>query len=372
MRTFRCYCGNTVHFENSECVACGRALGFLPDHGVLSALEPVAGRRWRALFPAARNRHYRKCNNFEFEKVCNWMVADDEPHAFCRACRLNYVIPNLGVSRNRLHWQRIEGAKRRLIYTLDRLGLPVRGREEDPNNGLAFEFLEDNDNGSEFSDGIAGRQVITGHRHGIITINVAEADPSMREEIREKMQEQYRTLLGHFRHEVGHYYWHCLIEGDRWLTEFRALFGDERIDYDVSMGNYYRTGPPEDWQTSHISAYACSHPWEDWAESWAHYLHMVDTLETAEDSGFVVRGQVLRSVPLKATDTGQRAAVSYADRGIAFEELLGDWVRLTIALNALNRSMGLSDAYPFALSPQASNKLRFVHDVIADWRTRTA
>ena len=370
MKTFRCYCGNTVYFENSECLNCGRRLGFLPQYGVLSALERVEGRRWRALHPLAQGREHRMCNNFEFEMVCNWMVADEESHAFCRACRLNHVIPNLNDLRSRVHWQRLEEAKRRLIYTLYRLGLPVQGRTEDPQHGLAFEFLEDADNGSEFFDGVVAQQVITGHRHGIITINVAEADSSVREGMREKMQEQYRTLLGHFRHEVGHYYWQRLIEDSRWLNDFRTLFGDERADYGSAMASYYQNGAPSDWQRTHISAYAWSHPWEDWAESWAHYLHMTDTLETAHDFGFALNGVPLRALLLEPADPQQDAPALQASPESSFEELREDWVHLTNALNALNRSMGLPDAYPFTPSPLAGDKLRFVHTIIADWRNR--
>lgn len=370
MKTFRCYCGNTLYFENSECLVCGRRLGFLPEHGVLSALEPEQGRRWRALHPLAEGTHYRMCNNFEFEKVCNWMVVDEEQHAFCRACRLNHVIPNLNDARNRLHWLRIEKAKRRLIYTLYRLGLPVQGREEDPQHGLAFEFLEDTESGSGFFNGAPLQQVLTGHRQGIITINVAEADPSAREGMREKMQEQYRTLLGHFRHEVGHYYWRRLIHDSPWLEEFRVLFGDERVDYNAAMANHYQNGAPADWQQTHISPYACSHPWEDWAESWAHYLHMADTLETAHDFKFALNGEPLRALLLEPADPQAGTAASAMAPESSFEELREDWVHLTNALNALNRSMGLRDAYPFTPSLQAAGKLRFVHTVIAGWRRR--
>jgi hypothetical protein len=287
------------------------------------------------------------------------MVALDDPNAYCLACRLNQTIPNLAESRNRVLWMRIEHAKRRLLYTLHALGLPVIGREVDPANGLAFEFLADTANGSEFSDGSGAQRVLTGHRGGLVTINIEEADPSARESVREQMGEQYRTLLGHFRHEIAHLYWDRLIRGTHWHEPFRALFGDERTDYDAALREYYAHGARAGWQDSFVSAYATAHPWEDWAETWAHFLHMVDTLDTAHDYGFALHGTALR-----APAAAFAQAAEPTDR-VGFDELLADWVRLTLALNSLNRSMGLEDAYPFALAARTAEKLRFVQRVIA-------
>jgi hypothetical protein len=194
MRNFRCACGNTVYFENSQCLACGRALGFLPTRLTMSALEPRGDDTFRALADGAT---YRQCRNYSDENVCNWMVAAGDPYEYCAACRLNHLIPNLSDPHNRRLWARIEQAKRRLLYTLYALGLPVIGRDTDPAGGLAFEFLADPASGLEFSDASGAQRVLTGHRGGIITINIEEADPSARESVREKMGEQYRTLLGH-------------------------------------------------------------------------------------------------------------------------------------------------------------------------------
>ena len=361
MRTFTCSCGNTLYFENTQCFACGRVLGFLPETLTLSALESAGDLEWRAL--AARGDSYRQCKNYREENVCNWMVPSDDPNAFCRACRLNHVIPNLSDPRNRVLWARVETAKRRLLYTLMRLGLPLVSRATDPQRGLAFEFLADSEAGLEFADDSGAQQVLTGHRAGLITINVAEADPSAREGMRERMGEQYRTLLGHFRHESAHYYWDLLIRGSEWEGMFRAQFGDERTDYAEALRRYYGA-PVKDWQSGFISAYASAHPWEDFAETWAHYLHMIDTLETAHAHGFAVEGRMLR--PPVSVDAPRMQLAAVPDVVPAtFDELLGDWIKLTLAMNALNRSMGLDDAYPFALSPQARAKLRFVHHLIA-------
>lgn len=363
MRNFRCQCGNTVCFENTQCLGCGRALGFLPDHLLLGAIEPIDGERYRALAPVAAGVVYRACKNYHEERVCNWMVPETDNNAFCRACRLNQMIPNLAEPRNRVLWARIERAKRRLLYTLFALGLPVHGRDEAGEQGLAFEFLADPEVGGEFTDEAGAQRVLTGHRRGLVTINIAEADPGMRESMRERMREQYRTLLGHFRHEIAHHYWERLVAGGTWLTEFRELFGDERTEYDAALRRYYAEGPSPEWQQSFVSAYAAAHPWEDFAETWAHYLHMVDTLETASDYGFSIRGRALRS-PATSVNVGVRQQAGNPPPA-AFEELLADWIELTLTLNALNRSMGLRDAYPFALSPGANGKLAYVHRLIA-------
>lgn len=340
MRTFTCTCGNRLHFENNRCLVCDRTLGFLPGPQVLSALEPAAEGGWRAL---ADDGHYRQCVNYSRYNVCNWMVPAQTGKKFCVSCQLNRIIPNLSDRRNLTLWARIETAKRRLLYTLIQLGLPIVDRGTDPEHGLAFEFMEDPQQEDEFSNAVTPQQqVITGHRTGIITINIMEASSSERERMREKMNERYRTLLGHFRHEIGHYYWERLVRPSAWLEEFHTLFGDEQRDYQAALQRYYNEGPSSDWQKHYVSAYASVHPWEDWAESWAHYLHMTDTLETAEDYGFrMSTGQIER-----------------------FEKLMTDWSELSVALNDLNRSMGLSDAYPFVLSGRAVEKLQFIHRLI--------
>ena len=353
MKTFTCACGNTLHFENSQCMACGRRLGFISEHLRLSALEPEADGLWRDCLDGGR---YRQCANDLDFGICNWLVPEGEGHRYCASCRLNHIIPNLGEKDNIRLWHRIELAKRRLLYTLRELRLPIIGRNQDPVRGLAFEFMEDEPDNDEFSDQInEASQVLTGHRSGMITINLREAEDSAREKMREMMNEGYRTLLGHFRHECGHYYWDRLVRGGPWLEGFREHFGDERLNYQQALNRYYQQGARRDWQNGWISAYASSHPWEDWAETWAHYLHMVDTMETAQDFG-------LRIPALN----GEIAPVTLpAEAGMTdFNALMSEWDRLSVGLNALNRSMGLPDAYPFILSDPALRKLRFVHEVI--------
>jgi len=331
-------------------------LGFLPDDIRLSAFTT---NQYGNLQASSNGRLYRQCKNYHEHDVCNWMVPFDDPEEYCAACRLNDTIPNLDDDKNKLLWFRLEQAKRRLLYTLLRLKLPIVSKKENHEIGLGFSFLQDQTQDQFGNELTVKTFVTTGHANGLITINLNEADHLIRVQTREKMQEQYRTLIGHFRHESGHYYWDRLIDNSENLEEFRRLFGDERIDYVKSMQNYYADGPSDNWQNVWISAYASMHPWEDWAETWAHYLHMVDTLETASDFKFNIANQRIAN-PFQME--GERDHVYTAT---SFTHLFNDWCQLTQAHNAINRSMGHDDAYPFVISMTALDKLRFVHEVIS-------
>jgi len=356
MKTYICQCGARLHFENTQCVSCQQELGFLPDMRVLSAITPLGENRWRAI---ANDTVYHKCKNYHQHHVCNWMVPESENQAYCFSCRLSEIIPDLSNPGNMELWGRIERAKRRLIYSLLWLELPIITRKADPQRGLAFHLLEDEGQGySEFARVTSMQErVVTGHKSGVITLNIAEADPISREQSRTEMQEAYRTLLGHFRHESGHYYWDMLLRNSNRIEAFRRLFGDERNNYDEVLQAYYANGPAPNWKTNWISAYASAHPWEDWAETWAHYLHMVDTLETASDYGFD-----LGTGTTAVTDRPQFSAAYLAS--VSVYDLVSEWSNLSVGLNDLNRSMGLADAYPFILSDTITEKLAFVHDVI--------
>ena len=358
MKTFRCYCNNSLHFENTQCFTCNRMVGFLPEELQLSALEPAVDGNWLALF---NDRKYRLCKNASVYNVCNWMVPIHDDHTLCLSCRLNHIIPNLNEPQNLTLWYRVEQAKRRLLYTLYSLNLPVISRQESPYKGMGFEFLQNEiAQDDEFGELTIRQSIATGHKSGMITINLLEAEHGSRVEMRDKMNERYRTLLGHFRHESGHYYWDCLINGTDKINSFREMFGDERLDYQLSLQTYYEQGPPSFWQDIWISAYASVHAWEDWAETWAHYLHMLDTVETAHDFGFRIHGH-----DVSAPATESQMANGYAMPAL-FDELFDDWCRLTVALNALNRSMGMDDAYPFAISDTSLNKLRYVHRIVSE------
>jgi hypothetical protein len=354
VRLFTCaVCKQILFFENVQCGRCGHTLAYLPEHRVVSALTERDG-TLAALAPEASGARYRLCANYAQHAVCNWAVPAESEGALCRACRLNHVIPNLSSDAAKLAWHKLESAKRRVLYTLIELRLPIESAE-DSGGGLGFSFKEDQQ----------GEKVYTGHDDGLITINIAEADDAYREKMRNELGEPYRTVLGHVRHEIGHYYWDRLVRDSRWLLPFRALFGDERADYAAARTRHYELGPRRDWQSSCVSAYAAMHPWEDWAESFAHYLHIVDTLETARSYGIA-----LRPVP----DGGAQLPAMSARRlhFDDFGDLISAWFPLTIALNSLNRSMGLGDPYPFVLSDGAVQKLRFVHDVADDGATSAA
>jgi hypothetical protein len=329
-----------------RCENCAGMLGYQPEHHAISTFEPADGGLWRSLNPANEGLLYKQCINYSKEDVCNWMLAADAPSELCVSCQLTRTIPALSTEKNRVYWKRLEAAKRRLLYSLWELNLQPTPKLNDPQAGLAFEFLEDMPN----------KRVMTGHADGLITLNIAEADPAHREKTREQMHEPYRTLLGHFRHESGHYYFDRLIADSAWIGRFRELFGDERQDYAQCLQQHYENGPPDDWEQRFISSYASSHPWEDWAETWAHYLHMIDTLDTAFACGITVKPKKPREPELVIEQQPLRIA--------SFNEMMTDWFALTYVLNSLNRSVGTPDPYPFTLSPPVMEKLHFVHEVI--------
>lgn len=342
MKLFECqHCGQPLYFENSACESCGRRLGYLVPEATVSALEPEDD-LWRAL--ADPGQLYRMCANATHE-VCNWLIPAHEPGAFCVACRHNRTIPDLAIPSNIFHWRKIEAAKHRLFYSLLRFKLPLVTFEEDP-NGLTFDFL---------SPGVA--PVITGHSGGLITLNVGEADDVERERQRREMGEPYRTLLGHFRHEIAHYYWDKFVANTANIGPFRHVFGDERRDYSWAIEKHYESGPRNDWQDRFITAYASAHPWEDFAETWAHYLHMVDTLETARAFRLSIRPRVKQNEPMSTV-------IDFDPYEADLDRLIESWLPLVFAVNSLNRSMGSADLYPFVLTPNVIAKLDFVHNLI--------
>jgi hypothetical protein len=358
MKTFHCtHCQNLVFFENVRCLNCGHSLAFLPDLGFMGALSERPDGLWRAELDAPDSRGYRLCANYDQVSVCNWVVPAHEPSAFCGSCRLNRVIPDLSSERNRVAWFRLEVAKRRMLYTLLGLWLPTEPKTGADGSGLSFEFLEDSSHGD-------AKRVLTGHDNGLITINIAEADDVHREKERALQKEPYRTLLGHFRHEIGHYFWDRLVSNGPKpkLNAFRELFGDERADYQLALERHYREGPAAGWEQNFISAYATMHPWEDWAESWAHYLHMVDALETAGAAGLALRPK--RNDEPRMQPPPDPLNPHYRD----FEGMIESWLSLTYVLNNLSRGLGLPDSYPFILSAPAIRKLRFIHTTIDDYR----
>ncbi|MED5621442.1 zinc-binding metallopeptidase family protein [Ideonella sp. BN130291] len=356
-RAYRCQCGRPVFFRNSQCLACGTALGYEPERGQVIPLAPAGPEgQWKLYGSGMRTPRYRRCGNFDSAAGCNWLIPvaprGRAAPPLCVACRLNRTIPDLSLPDNQLLWNRIEGAKRRMVSQLIALHLPVQSKvTEDPQRGLCFDFLR---------APAEGPAVMTGHADGVITLNIEEADDAKREQIRAQLHEPYRTLLGHFRHEVGHYYWDRLVRDSAWLPHFRALFGDEQQDYAAGLKANYEQGPPPDWPQRFVSSYASSHPWEDWAETWAHYLHMVDTVDTALSFGIDADEVEMEAEPW-SLDALWRPDDPQAESFLGF---LNAWVELTAVLNEMSRSMGQHDFYPFVLPRPAVAKLQFIHAIV--------
>jgi len=358
--SYRCQCGRPVYFRNSMCLGCNTPLAYDPTLAQVLPLQPgPAIDTWKPFDQKADAPLWRRCGNFNSPAGCNWLTPAAEAEPLCVACRLNNTIPKLDNPDNALWWRKIENAKRRLVAQLLRLGLPVKSKvSEDPEHGLMFDFLRSPDKGP---------RVLTGHAAGLITLNIEEADDSKREKARHEMHEPYRTLLGHFRHEVGHYYWDRLILNTPWLDKYRELYGDERQDYAAALKRNYQQGPPADWADHHITAYASVHPWEDWAETWAHYLHVVDSLDTA--LGFGLRGEDVEAAvePFTVDDLYDPKAPD-AQRVVL---LVNSWVQLTTVLNEMARSMGQHDFYPFVMSRPVLRKMHFIQMAVKEARGGT-
>jgi len=349
MRLFSCQaCGNIVYFENRSCGRCGHRLAFMPERMTLSALKP-AGDQWQPLGNPEQRRWL--CRNAERD-ACNWLVDEGSNDAFCAACRHNGTVPDLSHPTRLAGWRELETAKHRLFYSLMRWKLPLKTRAEDPRHGLIFNFLAD--------DPATGHKVMTGHDDGVITVALTETDAIERERRRLQMNEPYRTLLGHLRHEVGHHFWDLLVRDGGKLDACRAIFGDDRIDYDKALKRYYDTGAPSDWQQHYVSAYATMHPWEDFAETWAHYLHIVDTLEMAAEFGLEVH-------PARDHEGGLSARIDFDPYLVrSFDPISRAWLPFVFAMNSVNRAMGMRDLYPFVLSPHVLVKLDFIHRLVRD------
>jgi hypothetical protein len=326
--SFACrHCGSLLFFENTVCLHCGTHQGFVPARLELIALE-------------GENAQLHRCANAQIAN-CNWMV--DAVDTLCLSCALTQTRPRDDDAVGLAEFADAEAAKRRVVFQLLTLGLPDVNPEQ-----LRFDLLS-----SE------REPVITGHADGLITIDLAESDDARREQRRTQLGEPYRTMVGHLRHELGHFFQPRLLRDEDDWAACRALFGDEREDYQQALNRQYESGPPADWEAEHVSAYATMHPWEDWAETFAHYLHIRDTLETAAEFGIVVTGP--RAV---GHDRSLTADPQPDDGEGSLAALIANWLPLTYALNAVSRSMGRDDLYPFTLAPAVIAKLGFIHERI--------
>ncbi|CAM4290065.1 putative zinc-binding metallopeptidase [Zobellia nedashkovskayae] len=344
MKNFTCqHCKNVVYFENHTCEACRQWLGYEP----ISSQMLSTGLQQTVPRFQLNGRNYKYCSNHQYH-VCNWLIDANSADTLCEACNLNRTIPNLSVKENVLEWKNLERAKSRLIYALKQWNLPfVRG--VNGSYDLLFDFLSGDEKLKK------DQSAMTGHANGLITINLAEADAIHREQVKQELEEPYRTLIGHFRHEVGHYYWDRLINENQYnLNAFRQLFGDDRADYGKALEQHYKKEHNYNWKGNYISKYASSHPWEDWAETWAHYLHLVDMVDTALNVGLLNKNYT---------------QISDAYHHHNFSDIYKAIVPLSIAVNSLNRSMGQPDIYPFVIPKPVQQKLEFVHSILRNYNS---
>ena len=338
MRDFNCpNCGQRLAFENSVCLNCRSRLGFSLHDRALLVIAPEEESEHAG---AVDEGEYRLCANLHAAE-CNWLVPKGPVARLCTSCALTRTRPNDRDPKAMAAFANAERAKRRLIFELTELKLPIIGRDEDPEFGLAFDLLS-----SETE------KVFTGHHNGVITLDLAEGDDVHREQLRIAMSEPYRTLLGHFRHEIGHYYFYRLVGGiaDR-TAQFIDLFGDPNADYQEALDRHYSQGAPTGWEKDYVSSYATMHAAEDWAETFAHYLHIRDTLDTSASFGIAPAGA-----------TFERRVLGPS----GFDTIIEMWLPLSWALNMVNRSMGRDDLYPFVLPKAVLEKMRFIHTVIDD------
>lgn len=339
MKRLYCHCGEQVFFDSGRCLHCGSRLGFDPGTMRMRAVRPLEG----AQCETADGQRFRFCDNAVQFNVCNWLLPADSGHSLCLACQFNRTIPDLSLPDNLRRWRVLEEGKKRLFFTLLRLELPLVDGWRDPERGLLLDFIEDGRSRAEFAETF----VSTGYLGGVITINTLEADNVARAAARERLGERYRTVLGHLRHESGHYFWARLDPDDALRGEFTALFGDESRDYGAALRRHYENGPPRDWQERYISTYASAHPTEDWAETWGHYLHIYDALETA----------------------AVHDVIPWGPEALDIDGRIRQWRGLSLALNELNRSVGHGDAYPFVINAEVERKLAFVDRVIGRLQT---
>ena len=349
MKLFSCpSCSQVVFFDNVLCERCNHALGYEPVGNEMIALEADEG-IWVSAGTHADGASWKYCENYN-DGVCNWLIPGESGDHLCQACRHNLVVPDTNDTEKMALWQKMENAKHRMIYTAMRLKLPLQTRDEIP-EGLGFEFLS--------NDPASTQKVMTGHDLGLVTIALAEADDAEREMRRTSMGEPYRTLLGHFRHEVGHWYWDRLVRDGGALEECRAIFGDDSRDYGEALQAHYDNGPRPGWQQEYVSSYAGAHPWEDFAETWAHYFHIVATLETGHSWGVSIDPEIEDQGLLTTT-----IDFDVFDDATTIRQIAKAWLALSAALNSFSRSMGHQDTYPFVISATVIAKLGFIHDLV--------
>ena len=350
MKTFQCNCGARVFFENNHCLSCGSPLAWCPSCQAIEAIQ--LGEDDGGCRCVGCGIDLVLCHNYRVESVCNRAISQNlsqpDSNPLCDYCRFNDTIPDLAVEGHRELWYRLEKAKRRLLYTLDLLKLPYGTKGEGFEPPLSFDFKGDVIKPSRWWWRMGKEErVYTGHADGKITINIKEADEIHRVQARVSFDEAHRTEIGHFRHEMGHYYWQMLVTGP-WIASCIEIFGDhDNPSYSEALQSHYESGPPDNWRDNYISAYATMHPWEDFAETFATYLDMVSVLDTAMNM-----------------EIGDSVDPATAD----LETMIDKFIHLGVVLNEMNRAQGLIDLVPEILTPAVTTKLSFVHDLLRSAR----
>lgn len=317
MQSFTCPAsGNRVFFDNLSC-GCGAQLYYDPEaRTMLNEAVPCINR----------------------DSIgCNWMAEPGQ--RWCRSCLMTDVVPDLSVGDNRQLLARAERAKRWVLANLSNWGWFTQA---DPGPRPRFRMMSERIGDSE-------EPVMMGHANGIITINVTEADELIRLQRQHQLREQYRSMVGHLRHEIAHFLFTRLSAQPDFLPAFREIFGDERADYGAALQAHYAN--PQLPKGDYITDYATAHPHEDWAETTAHLLHMVDFTDSFVNAGLSMSGLPPDYAP-------------YQDGNA--EHLLTITTDVAIAINDINRALDNSDLYPFVLTPRIREKLTFVHDWITD------
>ena len=338
MKRFYCLCSKEVGFHDHVCKNCGRDLVYDPMLGILWSGELINTDYFIAhTQDRQKNTRFTTCGNRSTTVNCNWALISGDDNSQCLSCRTTRYIPDQkGTPKNPARWHKLERSKRQLNQTLIDLKI-LDAKQPELYKDLKFDFLEDKRSNPK----LALEHVLSGHYKGLITLNAAEADEGFLHTMKEQMQERYRTLLGHFRHEIGHYFWMKFFHNENLKRKFRQVFGDERQDYNKALKRYYKSGNQHHWRSRFITPYASCHPHEDWAETWAHYMHIVDTLQTAHSYGLSV----------------------YEPQQNNFDQWFTEWRRVTQVMNALNRSMGVAEPYPFKVSDIVQGKLRFIDEM---------
>ena len=334
MRRFTCEsCAEEVAFDALRCASCSSPLGYVPAQQAVKVLHPAAGAVSFSI--SGDDAEFWRCPNSA--RGCNWVLPAGTGDIWCRSCGLTPGRPDETNPDALAAWSTAEAVKRRLVHQLDHLALPIDPRSDATPDGLAFDLVY-----------VPGQFGPAGKVDEAVTLDLADADVQDVGAPPRRVHAPFRTLIGNLRHKVGHHYWHRLVGQSDHVTPFRRLFGDERADYPAAI-EPHQAAVAHHWDASRfVTGRAESHPFEDWAETFAHYLHILDATDTAE-AYRLPDGQCEMGRPQSSPGGG------------TFAEILRLWRPTAPAVNALAASLGLPAVYPFQLTGVVLQKFEFVH-----------